>query len=430
MSDDVPLGVLAGALFFLICMSAFFSGTETALMALNRYRLRHKARSGHRGARFAESLLRRPDRLITLILFGNNLVNFSAATLSSYLTLRLFGAGAWITAAGTFVFTLVVLIFAEVMPKTLAALHPERLALPASYIYYPAQRLAFPLIWLINLVSNGLLRLAGVDPDEADQHSLTIEELRVVVAESAAMLPQKRHRMLQGILELDGVTVDDVMVPHNEITGIDLDDSWTTILQRISSCHFTRLPVYRENIDGVIGMLDLRRLIRADGLTQLDKRKLLSLMEDPYFIPEGTPLHKQLVQFQHVRQRAALVVDEYGDVQGLVTLEDILEEIVGEFTSDAAPGHREVQQEPGADSFVVEAAANIRSLNRMMNWQLPTDSATTLNGLILEKLERIPEPGTCLKLDNYPIEIVATSENSVTRVRLHPPQDEIPDAAA
>ncbi len=430
MSDDIPLGVLTGSLIFLLLLSAFFSGTETALMALNRYRLRHKARSGHRGARYAEQLLQRPDRLITLILFGNNLVNFSAATLASYITLQIFGSAAWITAAGTFVFTLTVLIFAEVMPKTIAALHPERLALPASYIYYPLQRLAFPLIWLINLISNSLLRLIGIDPLNADQHSLTIEELRVVVNESATRLPQKRHRMLQGILELDDVSVDDVMVPHNEIIGIDLDDPWNEILKSLSSCSYTRLPVFRESIDDVVGMLDLRRLIHADGLAQLDKHKLLSLMEDPYFVPEGTPLHKQLVQFQHNRQRAALVVDEYGDIQGLVTLEDILEEIVGEFTSEPAPDLADVRQEPGKSSFLVEASANIRSLNRMMKWQLPTDGATTLNGLILEKLETIPDTGTCLKLGEYPVEILHTSDNSVNQVRVHPPQQESPPEAA
>jgi Mg2+/Co2+ transporter CorB len=429
LSDDVPLGVLAGILAVLIILSAFFSGTETALMALNRYRLRHKSRSGHRGALFAEQLLKRPDRLITLILFGNNLVNFSAATLASYLTLRLFGSAAWITAAGTFVFTLVILIFAEVMPKTLAALHPERLALPASYIYFPLQKIAFPLIWLINLVSNSMLKLLGVDPGATDQHSLTIEELRVVVSESATLLPQKRHRMLQGILGLDGITVDDIMVSHIEIIGIDIDDPWPEILERIHSCRFTRLPVFRESIDTVIGMLDLRRLIRADGIAQLDQNKLLALVDDPYFIPEGTPLHIQLVQFQRSRQRAALVVDEYGDIQGLVTLEDILEEIVGEFTSDESASHRDVRQEAGSSSFIVEASANIRSLNRMMNWELPTDGATTLNGLILEKLETIPATGTFLELGNYPVEILRTNENSVNKVRLRLPAQVIPTEA-
>ena len=423
MSDDVPLGFLIGFLVLLIVLSAFFSGTETALVALNRYRLRHKARSGHRGARFAESLLQRPDRLITLILFGNNLVNFTAAVIAGAITLRLFGSAAWITAAGTVVFTLVVLVFAEVMPKTLAALHPERLAFPASYIYYPLQKIAFPLIWLIGLVANSMLKLAGVSPTDADQHNLTIDELRVIVNESGALLPRKRHRMLQGILELEDMSVDDVMVPHNEIAGINLDDDWPTILDAIRTSTYTRLPIYHDSIDNVIGMLDLRRLIHHEGLGHLDPAKLAAIMEDPYFIPEGTALHRQLVQFQQNRRRAALVVDEYGDIQGLVTLEDILEEIVGEFTTDIAPTHNDVKPDKGNSSYLVNASANIRSLNRMMNWDLPTDGAKTLNGVILEHLETIPETGTGLRLGEYPIEIVQTSDNVVNLVRVHSPEE-------
>lgn len=423
MSDDVPLGFLIGFLVLLIVLSAFFSGTETALVALNRYRLRHKARSGHRGARFAESLLQRPDRLITLILFGNNLVNFTAAVIAGAITLRLFGSAAWITAAGTVVFTLVVLVFAEVMPKTLAALHPERLAFPASYIYYPLQKIAFPLIWLIGLVANSMLKLAGVSPTDADQHNLTIDELRVIVNESGALLPRKRHRMLQGILELEEMSVDDVMVPHNEIAGINFDDDWPTILETIRTSTYTRLPIYHDSIDNVIGMLDLRRLIHVEGLEHLDAAKLTAIMDDPYFIPEGTALHKQLVQFQQNRRRAALVVDEYGDIQGLVTLEDILEEIVGEFTTDIAPTHNDVTPDKGNSSYLVNASANIRSLNRMMNWDLPTEGAKTLNGLILEHLETIPETGTGLRLGDYPIEIVQTSDNVVKLVRIHSPEE-------
>lgn len=423
MSDDVPLGFLIGFLVLLIVLSAFFSGTETALVALNRYRLRHKARSGHRGARFAESLLQRPDRLITLILFGNNLVNFTAAVIAGAITLRLFGSAAWITAAGTVVFTLVVLVFAEVMPKTLAALHPERLAFPASYIYYPLQKIAFPLIWLIGLVANSMLKLAGVSPTDADQHNLTIDELRVIVNESGALLPRKRHRMLQGILELEEMSVDDVMVPHNEIAGINFDDDWPTILETIRTSTYTRLPIYHDSIDNVIGMLDLRRLIHVEGLEHLDAAKLTAIMDDPYFIPEGTALHKQLVQFQQNRRRAALVVDEYGDIQGLVTLEDILEEIVGEFTTDIAPTHNDVKPDKGNSSYLVNASANIRSLNRMMNWDLPTDGAKTLNGVILEHLETIPETGTGLRLGDYPIEIVQTSDNVVNLVRIHSPEE-------
>jgi len=430
LSGDVPLGLLIATLLGLLVLSAFFSGTETALIALNRYRLRHKARSGHTGAKLAESLLQRPDRLITLILFGNNLVNFTAALISGIIALRIFGPSAWISAASTIVFTLVVLVFAEVMPKTLAALHPERLAFPAAFIYYPLQRIAFPLIWMINLVSNSLLRLAGINPEDVAQQNLTIEELRVIVNESGALLPRKRHRMLQGILELEDMTVDDILVPQIEIVGLDLDDEWDVILETIRTSTFTRLPVYRDGIDNVVGVLDLRRLIRSEGLTRLDQKRLLSIMDAPYFVPEGTPLHRQLVQFQQNSMRAALVVDEYGDIQGMVTLEDILEEIIGEFTTDESPQVDDVQPEKNSSTFLVNAGANIRSLNRMMNWNLPTDGAKTLNGLILEQLETIPETGTGLRLGDYPVEIIETSDNVVNTVRIRTPDSKPTNRAA
>jgi Mg2+/Co2+ transporter CorB len=420
LSDDIPVGFLLGILPLLLALSAFFSGTETALMALNRYRLKHKVRAGHRGARFAEKLLRRPDRLITLILFGNNLVNFTAASLVSYISLKMGGAAA--VAIGTFVFTLVVLIFAEVMPKTLGILHPEKLALPAAYLYYPLQKIAFPLIWIINLISNSLLRIFGVDPSNVDEGNLTIEELRVLLDESGALLPRKRHRMLQSILELEDMSVDDIMVPHNEISGIDLTDEWQSVISRIRTSPYTRLPVYHDSIDHVVGMLDLRRLIREEGLAAFDRAQLETMMDEPYFVPEGTPLHRQLVQFQSTKQRAALVVDEFGDIQGLVTLEDVLEEIVGDFTTDPGPAHADVVPDNAPRSYLVNAGANIRSLNRMMNWHLPVEEAKTLNGLILEQLEEIPETGTDLQLGDYNVEIVQTSENVINLVRIRSPE--------
>ncbi len=421
MSDDVPLGALLGLLAFLLVCSAFFSGTETALMRVNRYRLRHQARAGDRGARLAEALMQRPDRIIGLILFGNNLVNFFAASVVAVFAQRLGGPPAVLL--GSFIFTLVVLIFAEVTPKTLAALHPERLARPAAFIYYPLLKLTYPLIWLINVFSNGILRCFGVRPDSPDSELLSMDELRILVTESATLLPQKRHKMLLGILELEQITVDDIMVPHNEIVGIDLDDPWNEILATIRQSSFTRLPVFRDSIDNVVGMLHLKRLVQDGALEQLQKHRLQQLVEEPYFVPEGTPLHRQLVQFQRLRQRTALVVDEYGDIQGLVTLEDILEEIVGEFTSEPLPAHADVQPDTESDGYVVNASANVRALNRMMNWHLPTDGPKTLNGLILEQLETIPKTGTGLKLSDYPVEILQTSDNVVKTVRIRPPVD-------
>jgi Mg2+/Co2+ transporter CorB len=416
LGDDVPLAFLIGLLVTLLVLSAFFSGSETALMSLNRYQLRHKARHGHRGAKLAEQLLQRPDRLIGLILLGNNLVNFSAASLVALIALKIGGQPA--VALGTLILTLVVLIFSEAAPKTLAALHPERIAFPAAVIYYPLLKLTYPIVWLTNVASNGVLYLLGVRQSDIRSNALTREELRTVVHEAGGRISGRYRQMLISILDLEKVTVDDVMVPHNEIVGIDLDDEPEDIERIINQCVHTRIPVYQDNIDKVVGILHMRRLANLTR-PSFDKDAFIELLEEPYFVPEGTPLSTQLVQFQRRRQRIALVVDEYGDIQGIVTLEDILEEIVGEFTTD--PGD-EVEDaiRDGADTWLVNGAANIRELNRAQNWSLPTDGPKTLNGLIVEMLETIPEPTTCLQISGYPIEILATDDNRVRTVRIGP----------
>ncbi len=420
MGDDVPLAALFGVLVVLLLLSAFFSGSETALMSLNRYQMRHKSRAGHRGARLAETLLKRPDRLIGLILLGNNLVNFSAAALVAIIALKLGGPPA--VAIATLILALVVLIFSEAAPKTLAALHPERIAYPAALIYYPLLKITYPIVWLTNIISNGVLYLFGVREHDADAQSLTGEELRTIVFEATARISRKYRSMLISILDLEKVTVDDVMVPHNEIVGIDLDDSNEEIVAVIEKSEHTRLPVYRDNIDNVVGLLHLRRLANIAHLQKFDKRIIEELVIEPYYVPEGTPLSTQLVQFQKLRQRIALVVDEYGDIQGIVTLEDILEEIVGEFTTDPSSDDNDIVQE-SQNSFLVDGTANIREMNRAMDWTLPTDGPKTLSGLIVEYLETIPKPGTDLTIEGYPIEIVETSENRVMTARIHTRQD-------
>ena len=414
MGDDVPLASLFGLLALLLLLSAFFSGSETALMSLNRYQLRHKSRQGHRGARLAERLLKRPDRLIGLILIGNNLVNFSAASLVTLIALEFGGEPA--VAIGTGIFTLIVIIFSEAAPKTLAALHPERLAFPAAVIYYPLLKITYPIVWLTNAASNGVLWLIGVRKSGSELQSLTREELRTVVFEAGARLSSRYRTMLISILDLEKVTVDDVMVPHNEIVGIDLDDEDEDIGKIIAQSQHSRLPVYRDNIDHVVGVLHMRKLANL-ARTELDKETLQRLLDEPYFVPEGTPLSTQLVQFQRRRERVALVVDEYGDIQGIVTLEDILEEIVGEFTTDPAATDDEVIS-VDAETFLVDAGANIRELNRSQHWDLPTDGPKTINGLIVELLETIPEPQTCLKVNGYPIEIVEVDDTRIRSVRI------------
>jgi Mg2+/Co2+ transporter CorB len=430
LNDDVPLGVLFGLLVVLIALSAFFSGTETALMSLNRYRLRHRARSGHRAARVAERLLQRPDRLIGLILIGNNTVNLTAAAIVTVISLRLGGEGAIL--AGTIILTFVILIFGEVAPKTIAALNPSKLALPAALIYYPLLKVAYPLVWLVNLFANAVLRLLGVRPDLIASHSLSAEELRTVVAEAGVMMPRRYQRMLLSILDLDAITVDDVMVSRQDIVGIDLDLDWQDNLAVIRDSEFHRLPVYRSDVDNIVGVVQVRRLLPDLASGTLDEQRLLQHTREPYFVPEGTPLNKQLLNFQQLQRRSAFVVDEYGDVQGLITTEDILREIVGEFDRSSEPADMGITQENAA-SFVVDAGANVRQLNRLMNWGLPTDGPKTLNGLIIEQLETIPKKGASVTVADYPIEILDTTEHAIKTVRVRLPKNrpnERPQAAS
>lgn len=415
--NEAPLSALFAILAVLIMLSAFFSGSETALMSINRYRLRHLARGGHRGARLAEALLQRPDRLIGLILLGNNLVNFTASSLATLIALRI--GGAYTVAIAIGIFTLVVLIFAELAPKTLAALRPRKLAFPAAYIYYPLLKLTLPFVWLINTFANGFLRLFGVRPDEGDGQSLSSGELRTVVAEAGAMIPKRHQKMLLSILDLESVTVMDIMVPRQDIFAIDLDDDWDTIREQIRVSQHTRVPVYRGELDQVIGVLHLRQVVRVLAENKLTRELLPTLARDAYFVPESTPLNKQLLNFQGLKRRVGLVVDEYGDIQGLVTLEDILEEIVGEFTSDPNATHRDIFQDADG-SFVVHGNLSIRTLNKLMRWSLPTKGAKTLSGLIIEFLETIPERGTGLKMAGLSMEIVKMSGTTIRTVRVRP----------
>ena len=414
MGNDLPPGALVGVLFLLLLLSAFFSGSETALMSLNRYQLRHKAREGHRGARLAERLLRRPDRVLGLILLGNNLVNIFAASLVAVAAMRLGGQPA--VALGSLVMTLVILIFAEAAPKTLAAMHPERLAFPAALIYYPLLKITYPIVWLTNVCSNGVLYLFGVRRGDNELQSLTREELRTLVREAGGRISNRYQTMLLGILDLEQVTVDDVMVPHNEVIGLNLDDDIEDIETTIHESQHTRLPVFQDSIDNVIGILHLRKLANRE-IRSFNKQTLRRLLDEPYFVPEGTPLSTQLVQFQRRRLRIALVVDEYGDIQGIVTLEDILEEIVGEFTTDPTDDEIDAVRD-GADAWLVNGTANLRELNREQSWELPTDGPKTINGLIVEHLETFPEPSTCLKINGYPIEVIACDENRIRTVRI------------
>jgi Mg2+/Co2+ transporter CorB len=313
-----------------------------------------------------------------------------------------------------------VLIFAEGAPKTIGAINPPRLALPAALVYYVLLKVANPFVWLINLLANGVLRLFGFRADQIATHSLSAEELRTVVAEAGAMVPRRHQRMLLSVLDLDAVTVDDVMVPRQEIVGLDLDREWDENLRIVQEASFDRLPVYRQDIDNIVGVARIRDLLPELGRGELTQALLLERIREPYFVPEGTPLTKQLLNFQQHRRRSAFVVDEYGDVQGLITTQDIIREIVGELDSEASAMALGVTKE-SERSYVVDASANVRQLNRVMNWNLPTDGPKTLNGLIVEQLAEIPESGTGVTVANYPIEILDASEHGIKKVRVFAP---------
>lgn len=417
--DELPIGLLLGLLAALIAMSAFFSGSETALMALNRYRLQYLAGTGDKAAQRVAALLKRQDRLIGIILLGNNFVNIMASAIATVVGLRVFGQPGIAIATG--LLTLVILLFAEVTPKTLAALHPEKLAYPAAWVYTPLLKVLYPLVWLVSSIAKLLLRLLGVDPEDVAEHSLSSEELRSVVTETGAMIPRRHQHMLLSILDLEKATVEDIMVPRNEIFGVDISRDWHEVLDQIQNSHHTRLPLYDGSIDDIKGIIHLRRILGLLASQTLNADSLMQQAREPYFIPEGTPLNQQLLNFQNQRRRIGFVVDEYGDIQGLVTLEDILEEIVGEFTTDPSTRARHATAN-GDGSYSVNAMTNVRSLNRAMSWSLPSSSARTLNGLILEQLKDIPEPGTHLYLNTYEVEIISTKANVIQQVKLTPPK--------
>lgn len=414
MSDDFPVGTLFGLLFLLIALSAFFSSSETGMMSINRYRLSHQANSGQRNAQRVLRLLTRPDRLIGVILIGNNFVNNLAASIATIIAIHFFGEVSG-PAIATALLTIVVLIFAEVTPKTFAAIKPERIAYPASMILEPLLKLLYPLVWIVNIVSNGLLRLLGVKSVEGGGDNLTRDELRTVVHEAGTLIPRRHQAMLLSILDLENVTVNDIMVPRHEVVGIDLDDDLEDILAQIRTSQHTRLPVYKGDINSIIGMLHLRNAARFLSRDEVTKAAIVQEAREPYFIPESTPLHTQLLNFQKQKRRIGIVVDEYGDVEGLVTLEDILEEIVGEFTTDVTDLEQDML--PQADgSHVIDGTASVRDINKSLGWQLPTDGPKTLNGLILEYLEAFPDGQACLQIGNIRMEILEVRDNLITSV--------------
>ena len=415
--NDIPLLALFAILLLLILLSAFFSGSETGLMSLNRYRLKHLAEKNHGGAIRAQELLSKPDKLISLILLGNNFINILITQLATYIGYRIYGEAGIAIATG--VLTLVLLLFAEVTPKTLAATWPEGIALPAAYVYKPLSRLLAPLVWAINRLSKLILLPFRLIDNTHSMHALNSDELRVAVTETSGLIPDSHRDMLISILDLEKVTVDDIMVPRNEIIGIDLEENWNNTLKQITNLSYTRIPIYEGDIDNLVGLAQLRKVLPLLLENEFNPESLKAITRPGYFIPEGTPLTTQLINFRKNRRRMGFVVDEYGDIQGLVTIEDILEEIVGEFTTDPTALHQDFYQDSDG-SYLVDGSTHIRVLNRNLEIELPTDGPKTLNGLILDYMEFIPEAGTSLKIEEYPIEVMQVKNNMVKTVRLLP----------
>lgn len=415
--NETSLTALFTLLAGLIFLSAFFSSSETGMMSLNRYRLKHLAKTGHKGAKRAQGLLQRTDQLIGVILIGNNFVNISASAIATVIAIRIWGDAG--IAIATVLLTIIILIFAEVTPKTLAALFPEKIAFPASHILGPLLKALYPVVWAVNLFTGVILRILGVSAKDATNDHLSREELRTLVNEAGSLISNNYKDMLVSILDLEKVTVNDIIVPRNEVVGIDLEDDLDTILRQLRSSQHTRLPVYKGDINNIQGVLHLRNSSKLLMQDDINKAMLMQLCREPYFIPESTPLNTQLINFQKAKRRFGIVVDEYGDVLGIATLEDILEEIVGEFTTDyAATSPDIIPQDDG--TFIIDGTAAVRSINKTLGWKLPTDGPKTLNGLITETLENIPETNVCLKIKGHRVEVLQIKDNVVKAAIVHP----------
>ena len=412
----MPISMLFSILVLMLILSAFFSGSETALMTLNRYRLRHLVKLKHAGAIKAHRLLQRPDRLLGLILLGNQFANIFAASVTTVIAIRLYPNEESSIAIGAGILTIAMLIFSEVTPKTLAAIKPELLAFPAAWIYTGLLKVFYPIVGFVNLFVNLLLRLVGVNVKEnGHETQLSKEELKSIINEAESLMPVRYQKMLLGILDLESATVEDIMTPRNEIVGIDLEQPIEDIITQIKTSPHTQLAVYKKNIDRVIGFLHLRKVLVLVNQENFDKHAIMGLLSKPVFIPESTTVHTQMLNFKSEKNRIGLVVDEYGDVQGLVTLDDLLQEIVGELLTDESTAR--IQSD---GSYLVDANITVRELNRVTQWSLPTEGPKTLNGLIIEFMETIPEQGTSIELHGHPLEIIKRDENSVKSVKFLP----------
>ncbi|MTC61555.1 DUF21 domain-containing protein [Providencia rustigianii] len=417
--DDVSTGTLIIILIVLIFLSAYFSASETSMMTLNRYRLKHLAKQGNRSAMRVEKLLRHPDKLLSLVLIGNNLINIIASALATIIGMRLYGNTGVAIATG--ILTFVILLFAEVMPKTLAALYPERIAFPSSLILNPLQKIMMPIVLGFNAISASFLRCCGIRPSTIRSDAVNKEELRTIVNESKNKLSRRNQDMLISILDLDKVTVGDIMLPRNEIVGIDVNDDWKSIVRQLTHSPHGRIVLYRDSLDDSIGILRVREAYRLMmEKREFNKQNLIKAADNIYFIPDSTPLNIQLVNFQHKKEKLGIIVDEYGEIQGLITVEDILEEIVGDFTTSMSPSLAEEVIPQSDGSVLVDGTTNIRDLNKAFDWNLPVDGPRTVNGMVLEVLGDIPQPKEQIAIGSYLIEVLVMNDNTIKQVKIIP----------
>ncbi|ATG14803.1 DUF21 domain-containing protein [Providencia alcalifaciens] len=417
--DEVSTGTLIIILIVLIFLSAYFSASETSMMTLNRYRLKHLAKQGNRSAVRVEKLLRHPDRLLGLVLIGNNLINIVASALATIIGMRLYGNMGVAIATG--ILTFVILLFAEVVPKTIAALYPERIAFPSSFILTPLQKIMLPVVWAFNTISTLFMRCCGIKVSATRNDAVNKEELRTIVHESKNKLSRRNQDMLISILDLDKVTVGDIMLPRNEIVGIDINDDWKSIVRQLTHSPHGRIVLYRDSLDDSIGILRVREAYRLMvEKREFNKQNLIKAADSIYFIPNSTPLNVQLINFQHKKEKLGIIVDEYGEIQGLITVEDILEEIVGDFTTSMSPSLAEEVMPQSDGSVLVDGSANIRDLNKAFDWNLPVEGPRTVNGMVLEVLGDVPQPEEQIVIGRYVIEVLAVSDNIIKQVKITP----------
>ena len=417
MTVVLPLGWLVFALVVLLLTAGFFSLAETSMMALNRYRLKHLVREGRRSARLAQDLLDRTDRLLGVILLGNNLINAASTVVATLICVQLFGEGEMTLAIATGGVTFFILVFAEITPKVIGATFPEAIALPSAYVLTPLLRIAYPVVWFVNLFVQALLKIMFIRPRAESEGQLSMAELRTLVLEGGKFLPPKHQSIFLNLFELENMTVDDTMTPRGQIEAVDLEDDIDDIRTAIATAHHTRLVVFEGSLDKVAGILHVRKFLNASRREPLDKDGIRETLREPYYVPEGTPLLMQLSNFQDQMRHMGLVVDEYGEILGLVTLQDILEEIVGEFTSHKPMSGGLLRKEPDG-SIIAEGACTLRVLNRKAGFHFPLEGPKTINGLVLEALEDIPEPGTAVIVAGHPVEILQVHDRMVKVVRI------------